>query len=56
MADIVGEKDFLLVFHKGEDVNIHFKSITTEYLLISIFGNDMSVGFLRLKVAEAEKK
>ena len=56
MADIVGEKDFSLLFHKGEDVNIHFKSITTEYLLISIFGNDLSVGFLRLKVAEAEKK
>jgi predicted regulator of Ras-like GTPase activity (Roadblock/LC7/MglB family) len=56
MADIVGEKDFSLLFHKGEDVNIHFKSITTEYLLISIFGNDMSLGFLRLKVAEAEKK
>jgi predicted regulator of Ras-like GTPase activity (Roadblock/LC7/MglB family) len=55
MADIVGEKDFSLLFHKGEDVNIHFKSITTEYLLISIFGNDMSLGFLRLKVAEAEK-
>jgi hypothetical protein len=27
--------------------------ITTEFLLITIFGNDISLGFLRLKVSES---
>jgi predicted regulator of Ras-like GTPase activity (Roadblock/LC7/MglB family) len=56
MAEIVGEKDFSLLFHKGKGVNIHFKSISKDYLLICIFGNDLSLGFLRLKVAEVAQQ
>jgi predicted regulator of Ras-like GTPase activity (Roadblock/LC7/MglB family) len=56
MAEIVGERDFSLLFHKGKGVNIHFKIISKYYLLISIFGNEISLGFLRLKVAEAAQK
>ena len=56
MAEIVGEKDFSLLFHKGKGVNIHFKAISRDYLLICIFGNDLSLGFLRLKVAEVAQK
>jgi predicted regulator of Ras-like GTPase activity (Roadblock/LC7/MglB family) len=42
-----------LLFHKGKKENIHFNKITTEFLLITIFGNDISLGFLRLKVADS---
>jgi predicted regulator of Ras-like GTPase activity (Roadblock/LC7/MglB family) len=56
MANLVGEDDFFLLFHKGKDVNVHFKSISTEFLLITIFANDISLGFLRLKVAELVEK
>ena len=52
MAKIIGENEFSLLFHKGEKENIHFNKITTEFLLITIFGNDISLGFLRLKVSE----
>ncbi|MCU0585378.1 MAG: roadblock/LC7 domain-containing protein [Desulfobacterales bacterium] len=31
----------------------HFNKISTEFLLITIFGNDISLGFLRLKVGES---
>ena len=53
MAKIIGENEFSLLFHKGKNENIHFNKITTEFLLITIFGNDISLGFLRLKVSES---
>jgi len=56
MAKIVGEEDFSLLFHKGESESIHFSKIDDELLLVTIFGKDVSLGFLRLKVTEATRK
>ncbi len=56
MANIVGEDEFSLLFHKGETANIHFSKILSDYLLVSIFGKEVSLGFLRLKVAEVVTK
>ena len=56
MANIVGEDDFSLLFHRGKDVNLHFTTILDDYLLIDIFNNNFSLGFLRLIVADAAKK
>jgi hypothetical protein len=52
MAGILDEKDIYLLFHKGQNLNIHFKRILSEFLLISIFDKSMSLGFLRLKTDE----
>jgi len=52
MAEILGEKDIYLLFHKGQNLNIHFKRILSEFLLISIFDKSISLGFLRLKTDE----
>lgn len=56
MAKIIGENEFSLLFHKGDKNNIHFSKVNEEFLLIIIFGQDVSLGLLRLKVAEAIKK
>lgn len=56
MAKIIGEGEFSLLFHKGKKENIHFNKVMSDFLLITIFGNDISLGFLRLKVAEAVEK
>jgi len=56
MAKIVGEDEFSLLFHKGQDENLHFSKINEELLLITTFGNEVSLGFLRLKIAEAIEK
>jgi len=56
MAKIIGEDEFSLLFHKGEKENIHFSKIMADFLLITIFGKEISLGFLRLKVAEATEK
>jgi predicted regulator of Ras-like GTPase activity (Roadblock/LC7/MglB family) len=56
MAKIVGEEEFSLLFHKGEKENIHFSKVLDVFLLITIFGMETSLGFLRLKVSEAIEK
>ena len=56
MAKIIGEDEFSLLFHKGKKENIHFSKVSQEFLLITIFGNHVSLGFLRLKVTEAIDK
>lgn len=53
MAKLVGEQEFSLLFHKGTDCNIHFSKVDDELLLISMFGKEISLGFLRLNVVEA---
>jgi predicted regulator of Ras-like GTPase activity (Roadblock/LC7/MglB family) len=53
MAKIIGENEFSLMFHKGQKEHIHFNKATPEFLLITIFGNDISLGFLRMKVGES---
>ncbi len=56
MAKIIGEDEFSLLFHKGKNENIHFSKVTPNFLLITIFRNHISLGFLRLKVGEAVEK
>lgn len=56
MAKIIGEDEFSLLFHKGKKENIHFSKISQDFLLITIFGNLISLGFLRLKVTEVIDK
>ena len=56
MAQMIGEEDFSLLFHKGEKESIHFSKILNDFLLINIFGHDISLGLLRLKVTESIEK
>ena len=56
MANIIGEQEFSLLFHKGETDSIHFSKVSNDLLLITIFSKDVSLGFLRLKVNEANRK
>jgi predicted regulator of Ras-like GTPase activity (Roadblock/LC7/MglB family) len=56
MAKIIGEDEFSLLFHKGEKESIHFSKVMDDFLLIIIFGKEVSLGFLRLKVTEAVEK
>ncbi|MEE8553207.1 MAG: roadblock/LC7 domain-containing protein [Desulfobacterales bacterium] len=56
MAQMIGEEDFSLLFHKGEKESIHFSKVLADFLLIIIFGHEISLGLLRLKVAESIEK
>ena len=52
MARIVGEDEFSLLFHKGEKENIYFSKVNEELLLVNIFTNQISLGFIRLKMSK----
>ena len=56
IARIIGETDFSLLFHEGAKDSIHFSRVGDDLLLITIFGKDVSLGFLRLKVGGAIEK
>lgn len=56
MAKLVGESEFSLLFHKGKKLSIHFSKVTDDTLLISMFNKDISLGLVRLKVADAIKE
>lgn len=51
MARLIGEDKFSVLFHKGEKENIYFCEVNEELLLVNIFNNQISLGFLRLKMA-----
>lgn len=55
IAKLIGEDDFSLLFHKGKSGNIHFGRIGNDLILITIFGDDVSLGLIRVRVAELEK-
>ena len=56
MAEIIGEEEFPLLYHKGNKRSIQFSKLTADFLLVTTFGNEIPLGFLRLKVAGSRKK
>jgi predicted regulator of Ras-like GTPase activity (Roadblock/LC7/MglB family) len=55
IAKLIGEDDFALLFHKGKKDSIHFARIGTDLILVTIFGDNVSLGLLRLRVAQLVK-
>lgn len=56
MAKIIGQEEFSLLFHKGGNESIHFSKVFDEFLLLTLFGKDVALGLLRLKIAETIEK
>jgi predicted regulator of Ras-like GTPase activity (Roadblock/LC7/MglB family) len=52
IAKLIGEDDFTLLFHKGRNENIHFTKVGKGFILITLFGKDVSLGVIRLKTAK----
>jgi predicted regulator of Ras-like GTPase activity (Roadblock/LC7/MglB family) len=52
IAQIIGEEDFSILFHKGENTNIHFHRAESDLILISIFGPNVSLGLVRRRVED----
>ncbi|MFC1833338.1 roadblock/LC7 domain-containing protein [Thermodesulfobacteriota bacterium] len=52
IARLIGERDFTLLFYKGHNESFHFSRVGTEYIVVTIFSNTLSLGLLRLKIAE----
>jgi predicted regulator of Ras-like GTPase activity (Roadblock/LC7/MglB family) len=52
IAHLIGEQDFVLLFYKGHHESFHFSRVDEEYIIVTIFENSLSLGLLRLKIAE----
>ncbi len=53
IAKLIGEDDFTLMFHKGGKRNIHFSRLGKDYLVITLFNDNVSLGLIRLKLVGA---
>ncbi len=53
MASLIGEEDFSLLFHKGARQNIHFSRVGKDFILVTLFGNEIPLGLIRLGSSKA---
>ena len=50
IARMLDEDDFSLLFHKGDEENIHYSRLGEDFLLVTLFDGDASLGKIRLHV------
>jgi len=56
IARLIGETEFSLLFHKGRQENIYFTKTGRSFILVTVFGNDISLGLMRLKVSHVKEE
>jgi len=56
LAKLIGEKEFSILFHEGENDNIHISIIGGRVILVVIFNQRSSLGLVRLRVKKASKE
>ncbi len=50
IAKLLGEEDFSILYHKGKKDNIHFSKIGMDFILVTVFTDDIPLGLVRLRV------
>jgi len=53
MAELLGEKEFSILFHEGERDNIHISIIGQRVILVLVFDQRSSLGLVRLRVKKS---
>src|SRR3990172_11099897 len=53
LANLIGEKEFSILFHEGERDNMHLSVVGDRLILVVIFDRRSSVGLVRLRVRRA---
>ncbi len=54
IATLINKENFSLLFHRGDNENIHFAKIAQDVLMIILFKPYLSLGLLRLKISSIE--
>jgi len=49
IARLLGEKEFMLLFHKGDKRNMHFNRLGKEHIIVALFDDRVPLGLMRLK-------
>jgi predicted regulator of Ras-like GTPase activity (Roadblock/LC7/MglB family) len=50
----IGESELTLLFNQGQMLNIYFRKILANYILIVVFDKSISLGYVRLKIDSLE--
>ena len=50
LLDQIGESELTLLFNQGQMLNIYFRKILADYILIVVFDKSISLGYVRLKM------
>jgi predicted regulator of Ras-like GTPase activity (Roadblock/LC7/MglB family) len=53
LAQLLGEKEFSILFHEGERDNLHISIVGQRGILVVIFDDRSSLGLIRLRVKKA---
>lgn len=56
LAKLLGENEFSILFHEGENEHIHISLVLGKLILVVIFDDSTSLGLIRLRVKKALKK
>lgn len=56
LAQLIGEKEFSILFHEGEKDNLHISIVGGRVILVVLFGNKSSLGLVRLRVKKASEE
>jgi predicted regulator of Ras-like GTPase activity (Roadblock/LC7/MglB family) len=56
LANLIGEKEFSVLFHEGERDNMHLSVVAERLILVIVFDRRSSVGLVRLRVRQASKR
>ncbi len=56
LANLIGEKEFSILFHEGERDNMHLSVVGERLILVVVFDRRSSVGLVRLRVRQASAR
>ncbi|MHB1013154.1 MAG: roadblock/LC7 domain-containing protein [Desulfobacteria bacterium] len=56
LANLIGEKEFSILFHEGERDNMHLSVVAERLILVVVFDRRSSVGLVRLRVRQASTR
>jgi predicted regulator of Ras-like GTPase activity (Roadblock/LC7/MglB family) len=50
IARILGEEEFMLLFHKGRSENVYFSAVGEHVIMVTLFDDRTSLGMIRLQI------
>ena len=53
LAQLIGEKEFSILFHEGEKDNLHISIVAGRVILVVLFDSRSSLGLVRLRVKKS---
>lgn len=56
LAELIGEKEFSILFHEGEKDNLHISIIAKRVILVVMFDNKSSLGLVRLRIKKTSQE